>query len=314
MSCTLELMALEAANPLAFLSALGVLRTLERCELGQGVRLSWTRRDGWRPTLHFDREMTEQRLVETLTAKLAGTEDELQFNALGDDLTVPPAVFRQFALQAAAIARPHDRVAADFAAAFGCEATKTDDDEASSRIQDTALRTMAGAGHQHFVGFMRNIIRATKADHIRKSLFEPWRYDDSVTNLTLRWDPVDDVRYALRWSNPSGDKTRKSAGSVLGANRLAIEGMPMLPTMPQAGGRLATTGFRGRSSRNTYWTWPVWSVPATADTVRVILSLEELQADSPRREELQRRGIDEVYRSQRLTIGKVKNFTAGQSV
>jgi hypothetical protein len=142
---------------------------------------------------------------------------------------------------------------------------------------------MAGAGHQHFLGFMRNIIATTTAEHLRKTLFDPWRYDDPVQNATLRWDPADDSRYALQWRNPSGDPSRRSSGSMLGANRLAIEGLPLLPTSPQSFG-LATTGFRGRKSSDTFWTWPVWSIPLDLHTVRSLLAHSELQADQPNHE------------------------------
>ena len=75
-----------------------------------------------------------------------------------------------------------------------------------------------------------------------------------------------------------------------------------------------TTGFKGRRSTNTYWTWPIWEPPVTLDVVRSLVALGELQEDKPNRRELGCRGIREVYRSQRLTIGKVKNFTPAQSV
>jgi hypothetical protein len=313
MSYELDLFGLEGSNPLAFLAALGTLRTLSLSWPNRLVRLSWRPVDGWRPALHFTTPTCADEVLGTLASRLSGAHDQLQFNAIGDDLTVAPSVFREFVQLAATVATTADRVAADFAAAFGCECIMTENADKPT-IQDTALRTMAGAGHQHFLGFMRNVIRATQPEHLRKALFEPWRYDDPVTNLTLRWDPVDDVRYALRWRNPSGDPTRKSAGSVLGANRLAIEGLPWFPTAPQANGRLATRGFRGHRSTNTFWTWPIWERPATADTVRSLLALRELQEDRPPRGSLKSRGISEVFRSQRLTIGKVKNFTAGESV
>src|SRR5947209_20011034 len=115
---------------------------------------------------------------------------------------------------------------------------------------------MSGAGHQHFLEFMKWIVERTGPDHLEKTLFRPWRYDDPVQNQTLRWDPADDVRRALRWRDPSGDPQRSRRGGMLGANRLAIEGLPLLPTIP-VGRTLRTTGFSGRGSGTTYWTWPL---------------------------------------------------------
>jgi hypothetical protein len=244
--------------------------------------------------------------------RLRDREGQPEFSRLGPDLTVDPSTFREFATASGLVASRNNRDWSDFAAAFGCEAT-TVETAARPTIQDTAFRTMAGAGHQHFLGFMQNIIRATNPDHLWKALFETWRYDDPVQNLTLRWDPIDDVRYALQWRNPSGDPSRKGSGSVLGANRLAIEGLPLFPTAV-IGTRLATTGFKGKRSTDTFWTWPIWKPPITLDVARSLVAFEELQQEQPDRSQLGCRGIQEVYRSQRLTIGKVKNFTPAQSV
>ncbi len=228
---------------------------------------------------------------------------------IGDDLTLDRAEFSAFAAAAARDASREHRCSADFAASFGSDAVVGDD----GRIADTALRTMAGAGHQHFLGFMRKIIAATTIEHLRKTLFESWRYDDPVQNLTLRWDPADDSRYALQWRNPSGDPSRRSSGSMLGANRLAIEGLPLLPTVPQLTG-LKTTGFRGRKASDIYWTWPIWSAALSLDATRSVLAHSELQEDKPNHAELSAYGIEATFRSRRLTIGKVRNFTPGRSV
>ena len=170
---------------------------------------------------------------------------------------------------------------------------------------------MSGAGHQHFIKNIRNIVEQTNKDHVRKALFEPWLYDDPVENLSMRWDPMDDQRYAMRWSNPSGDRTRKKRGSVLGANRLAIEGLVLFPTIP-IGSRLKTVGFQGERSTDTFLSWPIWEPFLTLDTVRSLLSMKEMQEDPPNRIELAARGVTEIYRSQRLTVGTFRNFTMGR--
>jgi hypothetical protein len=225
--------------------------------------------------------------------------------AIDDNLKIPPDRYRKDYAELAA-AKAHesrDRTWADFVAAFGSEATASEE----GVIQDTALRTMSGAGHQHFLKTMRDLVQNTAAEHLRKALFEPWRYEDPKPSL--RWDPADDRRYALRWNEPSGDPIR----TVRGANRVAIEALPLLPAMP-VGTRLETTGFRGRSSRDTFWTWPIWSAPLTVDAVRSVLALRQLQEDPPPRPELAAMGVNEVYRSQRLTVGKYRNFAPAQAV
>ena len=303
----LELIGLNGSNPLAFLAALGTLRLLDGD--GRSPRLAWqSAHGGWTPRLWTEGEAEPTPLAESLGKQLRATADH---PALGrwDDLNVDPDEFRSFVLAAAEEASPADRLSADFAAAFGCEATP---DTAGSRttIQDTALRTMSGAGHQHFLLTMRHVLTTVTAEQVHKALFEPWSYDDPLEKSTLRWDPQDDVRYALRWRNPSGDPERKRRGSMLGANALAVHALPLLPTAP-VGPRLRTTGF-SRPHRQVTWTWPIWETPLPLAVVRSLLSLEALQAPSPPRAELARRGIVEIYRSRRITTGKYRNFTPAE--
>jgi hypothetical protein len=305
----LDLIGLDGGNLLAFLAALGTLRILSHVLTDRNIRLRWRQLAAWTPSLSCDAKLSEDELVSILHKGLMGAAKSPQLSRLGDDLSVPPPEFRKFACDAAAAARPHERAWADFAAAFGCDVSFGD----GETIQDTAFRTMSGAGWQFFLKFMRNIAEATTPEHLRKALFEPWNYDDPVENLTLRWDPIDDVRYALRWRNPSGDPGRKKQGSMLGANRLAIEGLPLFPTSPQPR-YLATTGFKGSRSTNTYFTWPIWTDAIPLDVIRSVLSLRELQQDSADRTRLSETGIPEIYRSQRITIGKVRNFTPSESV
>lgn len=309
---SLLLSGLDGGNPLAFLAALGTLRTVGAVLPGRDWRLSWQpQAAGWRPRLHATEPPGRDEVVAALADHLPKTSEHPAL-LLGDDLKATPDEFRSYARQAAEAASPADRSWADFAAAFGCEAA-VDARGAEPQVRDTAFRTMSGAGHQHFLAFMRNILATVEAKHLEAALFGPWSYDDPVKNATLRWDPQDDVRYALRWNNPSGDRERERCGSMLGANALAIHGLPLFPALP-VGKRLVTTGFRGTGSRDTAWTWPIWEPPVPLDVVRSMLALSELQEDSPPRDELARRGIGEIYRSRRITTGKFRNFTPAQPV
>jgi hypothetical protein len=169
---------------------------------------------------------------------------------------------------------------------------------------------MSGAGHQNFIEFMRIIAGRTTAEHIEKALFRPWRYEDAVEKQTMRWDPADDVRRALRWRKPSGDPSRGRRGGMLGGNRLAIEGLPLLPTIPDGPG-LRTTGFVAEGRGATYWTWPIWSDPLPVDVVRSLLAHPSLRRDAER-ETLSHLGVAEVFRSRRLTIDKYRSFTPAE--
>lgn len=302
---------IDGANPLGFLAALGALRIL--AGEADAVRLHWTKHaNAWRPVLTTQMLIEPGELVDHLHSKLAASVSNEAFS-LGDNPSVPLDVFRNYAKAAMQSALDGKRTYADFAAAFAGEYPPSDKD---GKVSDTALRTMSGAGHQHFIKFMRNFIEQTRPDHLRKALFENWRYDDPVQNMTLRWDPSDDSRYALRWSDPSGDPDRKSVGSMWGANRLAIEALPLFPTLPTRR-QLETVGFHTQGARKTHWTWPIWDKPIEVDTLRSLLDMADVHRcgrHSVQPQGLTARGIVEVYRSRRLTTGKFRNFTTGMPV
>jgi len=298
----LELRGLDGANPLAFLAALGTLCTLTRAWPRRTVRLRWERLSAaWRPLLTTEASLSESEVLTTLERELR-RDDTCQPFELGSDLNVSPDRFADFSRRAATSASMFDRRSADFLAAFGCEATTSE-----RTIQDTALRTMSGAGHQHFLGSMKELVACTTVEHLRTALFDVWRYEDE--RPSMRWDPADDRRYALRWRDPSKDQIR----TVRGANRLAVEALVLFPTAPVAS-RLETTGFTGRGSRDTLWRWPIWTAAVTLDVVRSLVALRWIQpvGRSVKREMLARMGIAEVYCSQRLTVGKYRNFSPAQ--
>jgi hypothetical protein len=302
------LLGINGSNPLAFLAALGAFRVLNATFPKDGILMSWRSNGAWNPVIRASRNIDEQELVEAITSRLCEENREPIFE-IGDDLKVKPEDYRKYSKAATRASSLSQRDWADFVAAFGCDLLVGED----GYIQDTHLRTMSGAGHQHFIKNMRTIKSCTESHHIHKTLFEIWQYDDPLENLSMRWDPMDDQRYAMRWSNPSGDPIRKKRGSMLGANRLAIEALPVLPAIP-VGDKLKTIGFKGTRSTNTFWTWPIWEPFISLDTTRSLLAMKEFHIEEVPRDELYQRGIVEVFRSQRLTIGKFRNFTMGQPV
>ena len=301
-STTLVLSGLDGGNPLAFLAAVGTLRTATRAVPSAGWTMCWKTHDGhWSPVLVGGTSLTEDGLVELLMPALK-TMDGDPALCFADDLTVGREQFREVAQAAQRVATLADRHFADFVAAFGCDSLSV---PRKDQIQDTALRTMSGAGHQHFLKSMRELVENTEPSHLKESLFSPWRYSDP--RPSLRWDPLDDRRHALRWKNPSGDAVR----TVRGANRLAIEALPLLPVAPGEH-RLHTTGFserRGEGDNGVEFTWPIWDASVDVEVVRSLLGLAEIQEPRPDRDTLVARGVVEVYRSQRITVDKYRNFT-----
>jgi len=307
MSHELLLSGLDGANPLGFLAALGTLRTVNRAASEYKPELFWCVEDGaWRPILQTAAELSPDILIAKLHDALKQMKDHDTW-ALGDNLNVAPAVFRSYAQKAACNAHPDGSIHAEFAAAFASEAVIETMPGKDAVVSDTALRTMSGAGHQHFIGFMRQLVELTNADHIANALFSTWRYDDQKPSL--RWDPEDDRRYALRWNEPSGDPIK----TVRGANRLAIEALPLLPVMPRMG-KLETTDFATAGSSHTYWTWPIWNHAIGIDVVRSLLADKRLCKPAENSQSLSRIGVCTLFRSQRLTVGKYRNFTMGVPV
>lgn len=300
---------LDGGNPIGYLAALGVLRITDWAWPTRNACLHWTNgRGGWRPILSVRGQVDRDDWLSAVYEVLRDKNGQTAFS-LSDDLKVPCASYKAAAARAAVL---DDRREADFLAAFGSEAVELEENgKKTGNISDTALRTMSGAGHQHFLGSMRTLSTDTSLEHIFKTLFTPWQYDDPAENHVMRWDPLDDVRYALRWRNSSGDPDRRKGGAMWGANRLAIEALPLLPTAPVEG-RLETTGFKKSKARGVVWSWPVWTVPVRLDMLRSVIALPELQKDEPRRHVLAAMGIAEVYRCQRITQGKYRNFTPAQ--
>lgn len=307
------LAGLAADNLLAYLAALGALRTASLARPEDKVRLAWESIHGrWQPRLVCSTALDRAALIDLLHQQLQASAEIPALN-LADDLTVTAEDFRNALTRSQEAISITDRRDADFLAAFGSEIIQSRlNGKPTGQIADTAFRTMSGAGHQHFLGTMRTFISDTTPAHLDKALFQAWRYDDPLEKHSMRWDPLDDIRYALRWDNPSGDRNRKHNGSMWGANRLAIEAMPLFPTQP-VGQRLKTTGF-SEQNRTTGLTWPVWSTPIELMEIRSLLSLSPLYGPALDRNQLIPRGIVEVYHCQRITQGKYRNFTPARPV
>lgn len=306
----IPLPGLSATNPLAFLAAIGLLRTISLALPECPVRMKWRLEGTWYPILLTDRVFSNDELISVIHESLHGKETEEHFTRLGKNINVDRNRFRQAALDAVLRSNVHGRVSADFFAAYGSDALVSLHDEES--IQDTAIRTMAGAGHQHFLETMRNLIEQCRPEHLTKTLFRPWDYSDPTQTLSLRFDPADDNRYALRWRNPSGDPVRKSSGSMLGANRLAIEALPLLVTAPGRR-RLLTTCFTGFRSDDTFFHWPIWTTSLSLSVAHSLLMLSELTEHPVPSRQLHARGVNAVFNSQRITVGKVRNFSTGRA-
>lgn len=193
-----------------------------------------------------------------------------------------------------------------------CDAAAKDD-----KIEATPLCALFGQGHQHFLdrlatvpsretppprGSGKKAKSISAAETLHEALFQPWTRQDPTP--AFRWDPAEDVRYALRADDPSGSKSTTQHG----ANRLAAFGLAVLTTAPeQRGDRVRLRILGGVSARNEFaFSWPIWKDPASLAGIRALLSHPGLN-DGPAA--LSHLGVVEVRQTRRISVGKFMNFT-----
>lgn len=212
---------------------------------------------------------------------------------LGKTLSVTPEEMRDMMRGVANECSTDNRLVADLLTAFGNEVCEKD-----GLIEYTPFCFVTGSGHQYFLQFIQKLLSSVSNEHIYKTLFKTWTYED--TGLSLRWDPIDDRRYALMWTDPtaSGNETQ----TMWAANLFGYRGLSLLPSFA-VGKSLKTTGF---INNNQVFTWPLWETPIPFDTVKSLLSMEVLgkrPLNRANREIMAAIGIKEIYESTRIQVG-----------
>jgi hypothetical protein len=269
---TIALTGLDAQNPLAFLAALGLLRVLDDDALGRGVvrpRLAFV--DDGAPRAHVSSDLSFDEVVATVLAdaeaqatslilSLAylddGTRVAASYPDAARDLKPPPVVARQ-ALSEAATA---DRRTADLAAGFFSELVQDN----NGNTKPTGFHFTAG--QQSFLRMVDQLREGLTAADVREALLGPWTNTSTLPSLS--WDASATRAYALRASNPSGEKR----GSVPAANWLGVMALSALPVSVSRG-RLRTTAIKG-GWKDSEFTWPLWNSPASFPTIAALLRLD----------------------------------------
>jgi hypothetical protein len=141
------------------------------------------------------------------------------------------------------------------------------------------------------------------ADSIAEALFQPWHRDDPT--FSFRWDPEEDVRYALMAGDPTDPNYK--GGTQHGANRLACIGLTMLTVVPETRGTRARPNIPGWKAEREKagFAWPIWRDPASLNAIRVLLAHRDLR----KRDKLAHLGVDHVREARRVSVGKFMNFT-----
>ena len=309
-----RLNGLQPDNVLAFLALLGLLRSLHKDGKHADARVSWSvDSPPVRPVVHLVHSETQTGLVDSVARGLNVLAAEIRFGSQ-KDLSVTP-------VEGTALLRLAREVEGDgiWSALISDAATSKD----GKKLEPTPFCLMFGQGHQHFLSRLVSVPqlktppprgrgRAKRAvseeQAIAEALFERWQRPDATGSF--RWDPREDVRYALRWNDPTDAKTKEKTQH--GANRLAAVALPMLTVAPQTpqGGRprLAVRGG-GRDARRRFtFSWPVWRDPISLACILHLL-------DHPRLGEPEIQlalGIAELRRATRVSNGKFMNFTRSE--
>jgi hypothetical protein len=362
----LELPALDGANPLGFLAALGTLAVLS--ETDPQIKLGWRPRARWAPFLASPKPLIEAEMLLLLCKRLRGqpvdadadrkreasqgrfdsakkllkdandalkalklkgnqlrSERERMVQpvrqrferrrkialirlksavpspelALGQRPDCTIQEFRQHAIAIRADASPSNRTMANLLSAFGSESA----DEENERVQPTPFCFITGSGHQWFLDTARQLMAEATESKLRETLFTPWAYTDE--KLTMRWDPLDDRRYALMDRDPTASDNKST--TVWMANLLAYYSLSLLPCVAFARG--VATACWSRDKESPAFRWPIWEYLLPIDTIRSLLTHRAFAAPDSAgdreslRAELRARGVAAIFSARRIQVG-----------
>jgi hypothetical protein len=312
-----RLEGLEPDNLLAFLALLGLLRALEEARLF------------WRPRVRWSLEQAPLRPV--LVLRQAARRDEVLL-ATGEGLAAL-AVAHDFgskadlnhpvheAREALAAARTAGGYAGELATALLSDAAvKVEQGKRLDQIEATPLCLLFGQGHQHFLtrlcgvprqetppprGRGNSAVTLTSTECLAEALFQTWLRHDPT--FSFRWDPAEDVRYALMYGDPSLAANKE--GTQHGANRLAAVGLSALTVVPvERGGKVRLSLPGGTWAAGFSFAWPIMRDPASLTAIRAVLSHRDLANPVT----LGRLGVDHIREARRISVGKFLNFTMGR--
>lgn len=307
---------LEPDNLLAFLALLGLLRALNQADVTPHPRISWTIDEPpLRPKLHLSQSFTIEALSEKIALGIDALAQNHDFGGRKDlnyDESDSRALLKDVAKNSLVLAQARATLVA---ALMSDAALKDGKDQV---VDPTPLCLLFGQGHQHFLerlvqvpklpappprGRGRNAVQISAQDCIAEALFHSWQRSDPTQSF--RWDPNEDVRYAMMAGDPT-DSAYKS-GTQHGANRLASVGLAVLTLAPEFRAKRVRPSIVGGTynSDGFSFAWPIWKEPATLAAIVAMLAHPELRVGSS----LRHLGVEDVMIAQRISVGKFMNFT-----
>ena len=308
---------LEPDNPLAFMALLGLLRVLEETRPEWHVRISWTVNEPpLRPALRVPEEVNHDAIVHAAAEGLKVLAQFHDFSGRKGLLFSPEEAATS--LNEATKSAHQNRYAADLWAALLCNGVISRD---GKKVKPTPFCMMFGQGHQHFLERLARVPKEevpqrrgkgqnkiSEADCLSEALFKAWKRPDETSSF--RWDPNEDVRYALRAHNPTNSKTKETTQH--GANRLAAIGLSSLTVAPTLRlGHVDLSVMGGHRLRSEFlFQWPIWEAPISLATIRSLLCHPNLQNHYTQAS----LGIIEIRQARQISVGKYKNFTRADAM
>ena len=314
---THRLEGLEPDNLLAFLALLGLLRTLERSRPEFCPRVAWTvGTPPVRPLLTVTDRATEAGIVTAVAEGLNALARRHDFGGLQN-----LKLSRDEAVERLRNAAAGDRYTSDLWAALISDAAVRDKNNVQETEPTPLCLLTTGQQALTFVPRLASVPqkavppargttdRKTSISEtacLRETLFKPWTRPDAT--FSFRWDPHEDVRYALRATDPTDSKTRETTQH--GANRLAAVGLSVLTVAPRLrAGAVRLDVLGGDRDGGFAFQWPIWRHPISLAAIRALLGHSGLDKQATR----DALGVVELRRARRISVGRYMNFTRAES-
>lgn len=228
--------------------------------------------------------------------------------AIGRHIDCTAEEYREHAAAFLEDANPLNRDALDLLASFASDACL----EKSGRVTATPFCFITGSGHQYFLDTVRQLMELVTNTRLYSVLFEAWTYVDE--RLSMRWDPIEDRRYALMDRDPTASDNKSC--TVWMANLLAYRALVLFPSVPR-GAHLGTTSWSWDGEAKNF-TWPIWEHPLDVQAIRSLLSLRDLAGTTPSHSELRALGVVAAFRARRIQVGNPPlhkiNFSRARNV
>ena len=273
---------LEGTNPLGFLAALGI--QVAFASESEQPRLWWS--DDVTPRAVVDIDFTTDRIVDQALRTFGQWKDSPAMTPMRNGSLMPKGY--ELKLAGADLRAYLSRVnkygpAGALATALVAEGSL--DNKAEAKPSDLYFT----AGQQKFLEMARQVLDGTSREDMLMGLEGPWNYKSKLPSLM--WDVIDDRVYALSANNPTSEKKLTNPGP----EALAVLGMSLHPVFAGKD-RTLTQGCSG-SWKAGYYSWPVWSKPASLNAVRSLLAHAYEPTLASRYRWFRSWGVEKVFRS-----------------